>query len=333
MYDIRAFFHAESYSLFRQTILNMSVNNPELCAGLLNEISKLSEFCYLSDYCYCDIRGVLSKEQVSEHICRNVFSSEITNEFSHHPRKEKENTSSWEDDVNAFVQDCIKHRISNETHYRDNKVEDILRSLYDRNAAKAIAYLLHRANDETIHQFANTFLEPERLANQASVKIIVRPIDDERNMRGNKGRYLICTLKENDEEQVLHFTNQASCVYYLMFIIDRYKNMESIIPSLKLSNNISEFSGLYRKVYDITPETLNERIHRLLFRHVTADIMRAGRERECICDIRKHLDEAFNRYNESYFPYAMTANTHLTVPRKNIVFAEGAEELLEFSFG
>jgi hypothetical protein len=333
MYDIRAFFHAESYSLFRQTILNMSVNNPELCAGLLNEISKLSEFCYLSEFYYCDIRELLSKDHVSWNVSRNTPPSEFTNEHPYHSREEWENEFSLKDDVNAFVQDCIKHRLSNETHYRDNKVEDILRSLYDRNAAKAIAYLLHHVNEETIHQFAYTFLDPERLANQASVKIIVRPIDDERNMRGNKGRYLICTLKEDDEEQVLHFTNQASCVYYLMYLIDRYKNMESIIPSLKLSNNISEFSELYHKVYDITSETLEARIHRLLFRHVTADIMRAGRERECICDIRKHLDEAFNRYNESYFPYAMTANTHLTVPRKNIVFAEGAEELLEFSFG
>jgi len=71
-------------------------------------------------------------------------------------------------------------------------------------------------------------------------------------------------------------------------------------------------------------------------RHVwdsVAPVRYAGltRARECIYDIRKCLQKNFAAYKESYFPYAMTATSHLTIDSSKIVFADDAKELLDIS--
>ena len=211
------------------------------------------------------------------------------------------------------------------------ELEEALHTLYDAEAARAIRFLLNDASEETISRFAYTFLEPERLAVKAGVDIIVRPIADKRLMKGNIGHYLIFTQKHNTET-LLKFTNQASCVYYLMYLIDRKQHANGPLPILNLRRNMDSFIRLYQLVYDIHHDSVLERFRQLLYREDVLGMKRVGRERECIFDIRTHLKQHFESYRESYFPYAMTAHSHLSVSTEHIRFEDKAQKLLDLEF-
>ncbi|MBQ7494589.1 MAG: hypothetical protein IJT75_02305 [Bacteroidaceae bacterium] len=107
--------------------------------------------------------------------------------------------------------------------------------------------------------------------------------------------------------------------------------LEDVIPPLKLRKNRVPFMELYQKVYDIDSQKLSKRYQQLLYREDHGHL-RVGREAECIYDIRQHLQEAFAGYNESFFPYAMTAYSHLAIGADHIHFEGEARRLLELQF-
>jgi len=312
--DIRKYLRDGSFEKFQHAIFCMAVNSPEQCIGLLKSAEMwlmrhggkpFSEFC-----------------KVGERL--NRWNGSIMGEGKWASSK----YASLDDRLEWLVCQCAEDWLSQQ---RSTELERALRTLYDANAARAILFLLSEASEETISRFAHTFLDPDHLSNKASVDVIVRKIEDERLTRGNIGRYLIFTRKHG-EETILKLTNQASCVYYIMYLVDRKQHSESRLPVLNLSSNMKQFTKLYNLIYDISPADLIRRFQRLLYREDALGMKRVGRERECISDIRKHLQENFSAYGESFFPYAMTAHSHLTVSPEKIVFESETQKLLDLHF-
>lgn len=209
-------------------------------------------------------------------------------------------------------------------------VEKILSESFSRDAVQALMCLLRTADESTVCHFACTQLFPSDAAQDASVSVVILPNPNAHSGWGNMGRFYILTQKEEGQATSLHFTNQASAVYYLMFLIHRLQGKDNPAP-VSLSKNRETFIRLYHQVYDIADWKLRERVEHLLHREVDGN-MRAGRQGDLRRDIRKHLEDAFLPYNESFQPYAMTARKHLTVPPRLIRFEGEAQRLLEFNF-
>lgn len=211
-----------------------------------------------------------------------------------------------------------------------------IRDLYGQEAARAILFLLHHVEARTKDDFLCHFVYKAKLVHEPTIDIIIKPLDWWLTMRGNLGRYMVFVRKDANNERLLRFTNQTSLVYYLMYLIDRCNcqpssSCGSVVPPLKLRMNRIPFMELYKKVYAIDNLKLEKRYQRLLYREDLGHL-RAGRETECIYDIRMHLKEVFSGYNESYFPYAMTAHSHLAIGASHICFEGEAQTLLELHF-
>ncbi len=295
--DIRQSFQAADFEIFCKTLRNMAFNDSELCFDLLWKLKRYPVYRH------------------DRHVWDSVMPVRYTG-FS------KAHFSAYEEEelITMFLARCGEGR----------DVVDVLRRLFDNHAAEAIQFLLERADAETVSRFSSTFLDPMDLAHKATVKIVVRRTGKLIRLTKNSGRYQVFTQKGEEKEMPLKFTHQASLVYYLMYLIDRYQKPDpTILPVLKLNGNVEMFEKLYHLVYDIKAEDLSRKIQTLLYREDDYGRMRVGRERECIYDIRKCLQKNFAAYKESYFPYAMTATSHLTIGNDKIVFAEDAMELLE----
>lgn len=237
-----------------------------------------------------------------------------------------------EREVDEGIQDFIK--LCAETHVEQlpehtRMVEQVLRHLYGYDGAEAIKHFLQQADMETIEAFAIKMMNPDELARIASVDIVVRKVGDA-EMKGNLGRYRIYTRKNTGEEDLLAFSYKDSVVYYLMFLIDR-KNKTGRLKPVGLVRNKEKFLELYSMVYSVANGDLSKRFQDLIHR-IEGNMVRVGRLNEKILDIRKHLEEAFVPYEESYFPYAMTAGSHLAISPDRIHFEGEAKELLTFSF-
>ena len=228
-----------------------------------------------------------------------------------------------------FVDMCRAYR--EDALDRCTDLQRFLRDLYESDAVNAIMFLLKRADDDTIRHFAKCHLGNEMSLLHATVDIIVRKNDNLERMTGNIGRYIIYTRKGKDgEEKLLKFTNQASTVYYLMFLIGRCQQ-DRLLPFVELRMNLEPFLELYRQVYDEPETTLLYKFKHLLQRTESGRI-RAGRLHEIVYDIRKHLALRFDEYDETYLPYAMTAREHLTVSPDHIYFEGDAAQLLLLQF-
>lgn len=297
--DIRQFFQAGDFELFCKTIQNIAFNDSELCFDLLWELQRYPVYRH--------------DRHVWDSVAPVRYAGFSKAHFSAYEEKEL---------ITMFLARCGEGK----------DVVDVLRRLFDNHAAEAIQFLLERADEETIARFSSTFLDPMDLAHKATVKIVVRRTKKLLRLTKNSGHYQVFTQKEGEKELPLKFTHQASLVYYLMYLIDRrQKPNPSILPVLKLNGNVETFEKLYHLVYDIKPEDLSKKIQTLLYREDAYGRMRVGRERECVYDIRKCLQKNFAAYKESYFPYAMTATSHLTIDCDKIVFADDAKELLDLT--
>ena len=233
--------------------------------------------------------------------------------------------------VEVFTNLVINYReTSSPAAYHD--VEDAVRAQYGYDAALAILCLLSDAEEAAIRRFASMHMFPKEFPQQTGVEILVRPTAPPASIKGNTGFYSVYTRKGTEVNSTpLHFKNQASMVYYLMFLIHK-KQMPLATTPVSLYKNRDVFKALYLKVYDVTAEKVEKRLQSLLFRVVDGGTMRAGRKNQLIKDIRDIMQDAFEAYNESFRPYAMTARTHLTVSADKIHFEGDAEKLLGFHF-
>lgn len=229
-----------------------------------------------------------------------------------------------------FVRLCLNVRDENDKK-SEKEMEEMLWELYhNRGFVCALMWLLRNADTKTIKQFADSYLG-QGMAVYANVDIVVRRNDGLERMTGNIGRYIIFTrMGKDDVERLLKFTNQASTVYYLMFLISRCQ--QDCPTFVELRKNRDSFLELYRQVYDEPDSTLVYKYTNLLQREDKNGVKHAGRLHEIIFDIRKHLAYRFEDYDETFLPYAMTARQHLTVSADHIYFEGEARQLLNLEF-
>ena len=234
-------------------------------------------------------------------------------------------------EAELFVKQVLNYQTSFSPAARQ-AVEKTLRESFSRNDVPAMTFLLQAAKESTVRHFAYTHLFSVEASQHASVSVVIlkNPQAQAYCGWGNMGRFLIHTQKGEEEKVPLHFTNQASAVYYLMFLIHRLQGANDATPVV-LRKNRETFIQLYHQVYDIADVKLRERVKRLLIREVDGKC-RVGRQNILLYDIRQHLEAAFKPYNENFQPYAMTARTHLSIPTHLIRFEGEAKRLLDFKF-
>lgn len=345
MVDIHDILEADSLSDFRDELVRLGMYEPQLCERLLEWILRSHFYMggrnpfelLLNDEDSHEFRRMSVSSIHRQH--ENPWTRRFANLFSFFKRRRGlySNTDSHngsystytQRDAHWFVERCQDLR-NGTRRAVDSELEKSVAQLYASGAADAIKYLLERADPETLRLFTGRYLDAEYLARQATVRVVVREADDSVTITGNTGRFLIFLQAGRWNELRLSFTNQASMVYYLMYLIHHYWHPECKAP-VSLSANRWEFKRLYHCVYQISDEKLEEKVYHLLYREVDGNL-RVGRENELRRDIRRHLEDAFSQIGESHQPYAMTAQTHLTVPPELLIFEGGAHKLLDFVF-
>ena len=128
------------------------------------------------------------------------------------------------------------------------------------------------------------------------------------------GKFRVYLSDGVDTVQV-KFGRAASCIVYIMYLLDR-KQRGDEIDTLKISNNEKLFCELYGSVYDKseakdTFKTLESRFD--------GGKVKRSRLTDCYSDIRKALDESVSEFGESALPfYIPNEYSHITILSSNI---------------
>lgn len=210
-------------------------------------------------------------------------------------------------------------------------IETLLGEQFGYQVVPAMKFLLDNAEPSVLARFVGDYLTPRSLTSRSKARVVVRQTPDKVKRTGNMGSYALFIRHHDGEEQLVRFTNQASTIYYLMYLIDRRQNTGEL-DALSLHRNETPFKQLYRMVYDrVNDDVLDCRYQSLLRRKVD-NHYRVGRQNAIILDIRKHLGQLFAACGENYQPFAMTAHTHLSITPDHIVFDGDADRLLDLHF-
>ena len=131
-------------------------------------------------------------------------------------------------------------------------------------------------------------------------------------------------LSDGEDTVQVKFGRAASCIVYIMYLLDR-KLRGDEIDTLKISSNEKLFCELYGTVYNKseakdTFKTLESRFD--------GGKVKRSRLTDCYSDIRKALDESVSEFGESALPfYIPNEYSHITVLSSNITIHETFENL------
>lgn len=126
-------------------------------------------------------------------------------------------------------------------------------------------------------------------------------------------------LSDGEDTVQVKFGRAASCIVYIMYLLDR-KLRGDEIDTLKISNNEKLFCELYGTVYNKseakdTFKTLESRFD--------GGKVKRSRLTDCYSDIRKALDESVSEFGESALPfYIPNEYSHITILSSNISIHE-----------
>ena len=324
-------------TIFYEAIVNLAVNSPDEFYSLLTDVlhsysSGDSPFEVLYDrretFSFEDERFIpVSDEEALERFAQRsaedfakIMKGRINRPFHQSNFCQSEKPSGRKKKNKVTEKDFPDYFVSPD-------LENVIYRLHCNRAAEAVIFLLEKARPDVRKAFFNNFLSPKELARRAEADIVVRHIEDDHLIRGNQGRYVIFARK-GDQERLLRFTNQPSCVYYLMYLIHRHQH-DGFLAPLDLGTNKEEFMKLYLEVYDMPQSMLEQRFKDLMYRMENGR-RRAGRMRELIYDIRQHVEWALAEFDEASSPYVMTAFRHLTIDKQHIIFED--QKLLQYQF-
>ena len=134
------------------------------------------------------------------------------------------------------------------------------------------------------------------------------------NKLKTNGKFRVYLSDGVDTVQV-KFARAASCIVYIMYLLDR-KQRGDEIDTLKISNNEKLFCELYGSVYNQseakdTFKTLESRFY--------GGKVKRSRLTDCYSDIRKAIDESVSEFGESALPfYIPNEYSHITILSSNI---------------
>ena len=131
-------------------------------------------------------------------------------------------------------------------------------------------------------------------------------------------------LSDGEDTVQVKFGRAASCIVYIMYLLDR-KLRGDEIDTLKISSNEKLFCELYGTVYN--KSEAKDTFKTLESRFDDGKVKRS-RLTDCYSDIRKALDESVSEFGESALPfYIPNEYSHITVLSSNITIHETFEKL------
>ena len=204
-------------------------------------------------------------------------------------------------------------------------------NLFTPNVYSRFALQMMRKNDIAL-AFDNC-INRDKLA--ANSKIVVSVEYPKPEMDAKLDPKIVKKLKTNGKFRVylsdgkdtvqVKFGRTASCIVYIMYLLDR-KQRGDEIDTLKIADNKEVFYKLYRQVYSATDETIKEKFNSLATRF-DGKVKRA-RLTDCYSDIRRALDESVSEFGESALPfYIPNEYSHITVLSSNISIHEAFENV------
>ena len=138
------------------------------------------------------------------------------------------------------------------------------------------------------------------------------------NKLKTNGKFRVYLSDGVDTVQV-KFARAASCIVYIMYLLDR-KQRGDEIDTLKISNNEKLFCELYGSVYN---QSEAKDTFKTLESRFDGGKVKRSRLTDCYSDIRKALDESVSEFGESALPfYIPNEYSHITVLSSNISIHE-----------
>lgn len=133
------------------------------------------------------------------------------------------------------------------------------------------------------------------------------------------GKFRVYLSNGKDTVQV-KFTRTASCIVYIMYLMDRKQRGDNI-DTIKISNNEKLFCQLYQKIYNATKEEALNKFKTLTTQK--GDTIRQSRLSDCYSDIREALDKSVSEFGESSIPfYIPNKYSHITILSSKITIAD-----------
>ena len=131
-------------------------------------------------------------------------------------------------------------------------------------------------------------------------------------------------LSDGEDTVQVKFGRAASCIVYIMYLLDR-KLRGDEIDTLKISNNEKLFCELYGTVYN---QSEAKDTFKTLESRFDGGKVKRSRLTDCYSDIRKALDESVSEFGESALPfYIPNEYSHITVLSSNISIHEAFENV------
>ena len=134
------------------------------------------------------------------------------------------------------------------------------------------------------------------------------------NKLKTNGKFRVYLSDGVDTVQV-KFARAASCIVYIMYLLDR-KQRGDEIDTLKISNNEKLFCELYGSVYN---QSEAKDTFKTLESRFDGGKVKRSRLTDCYSDIRKALDESVSEFGKSALPfYIPNEYSHITILSSNI---------------
>lgn len=203
-------------------------------------------------------------------------------------------------------------------------------NLFTPNVYSRFALQMMKKNDITL-AFDNC-INREKIAANSKIKVSVESAKQEIDARldpkvvkklKTNGRFRVYLSDGIDTVQV-KFGRAASCIIYIMYLLDR-KLRGDEIDTIKITDNEDLFCNLYSKIYDRREAKIA--FDTLKYRFDDGKVKRS-RLTDCYSDIRKALVESLSTFGESALPfYIPNEYSHITVLSENISIPEAFEKI------
>lgn len=203
-------------------------------------------------------------------------------------------------------------------------------NLFTPNVYSRFALQMMRKNDIAL-AFDNC-INREKIAANSKITVSVeyaKPEIDAKldpkvvNKMKTNGKFRVYLSDGEDTVQV-KFGRAASCIVYIMYLLDR-KLRGDEIDTLKISNNEKLFCELYGTVYN---KSEAKNTFKTLETRFDGGKVKRSRLTDCYSDIRKALDESVSEFGESALPfYIPNEYSHITVLSSNIYIHETFENV------
>lgn len=248
----------------------------------------------------------MSEEEIDSQIASLKETNEMIKRFLSNVKKLKETNDpiarkevDWVIDNSVGFSDKLWKRIFKECDVKTQK--DIFMKFIDRN---------------TLGKKSKIIISIEKTPREEVVK--------------NVGRYRISVRPDGwaeDDRKFISFKHQATCVVYMMYLIDR-SDRKKKVDCLRLSSNMANFKSLYKSVYGFGANDVDLEVEKLLTEKPKDESKsyRSGKLRHCYHDISTTFSRELEDI-ESPVPFMVNRSSHLTIDPEHIIIPKELKKL------